>query len=79
MPESCHNKQTVRVYWISNEEFHIRDTNLTTKAPFTENFYMVGFTVVKQINSDVEVNYYMKLVEVNDFAMKGMVYSTSKG
>lgn len=53
MPESCHNKQTVRVYWISNEEFHIRDTNLTTKAPFTENFYMVGFTVVKQINSDV--------------------------
>jgi len=76
-PESCHNCQTERVYWVSDEEIRVKVINVMSKAPFTENFNMHVFVTIKQLDKDVELAYYQKIHEVKNFAFKNSIYEKS--
>lgn len=63
----------VRVYWVSNEEFHVRETNITSGAPYTENFIITMLTKINKIVDDIEIRFFIKVDIVNDFSLRKMV------
>lgn len=73
IPDSCHNTQTIQLYWLSHEELHAKELNITSGAPYTENFHLANYYTYKQVGKDIEVKFYIKIIEIKDFALKGMV------
>ena len=60
LPDACHNKQTVRVFWVSDEEFHYMEINITNGAPMVDNFYVTLITIVRQVGPDVQFTFNTK-------------------
>lgn len=51
----------------------MKETNTASGAPYAENFNVITYIIVRQIGVDCEIKFHIKVVELIDFTLKGVV------
>lgn len=77
MPKFCTNKQSVRIFWISNTEFDYFIKSESRGAPYADSFFLNIYHKVAKKEKDVEIKIYFKITFIKDTSMRGMISSKS--
>jgi hypothetical protein len=78
MPKSCTNSESVRIFWISNEEFHYSIRSQSKGAPFSDTFNICILHRVAKREKGVEIKIYYKIVFIKEGGMRGIISSKSE-
>ena len=78
MPKTCINNETVKIYWISHEQFDYLIRSQSKGAPFADTFFLNIFHRVVKRDKGVEIKIYYKITFVKEGGMRGMIISKSE-
>lgn len=78
MPKFVNIKNTERVYWISNEEFHFYLETRTSGAPYASTFFIKMLHIIKKKGSDLEAEYFGGVEFTENPPFKGILRDKSE-